>query len=552
MVERLIDTRGVRLAAERHDVALVVADRDVGDHGHPVGVEGRLARRCARPRTAVRARRAVVVGLGRLRSDGRDADPAGHADEAAARARREPEEVFARGRLHGEAVEARRRAEAVRRYGADVDAGEGRSGLRLRVDRAVLTDVGLRVLVEDRDADRHADADVATGEARGDLQHLAVVARRHEHVVAGVDRHAVRRRVAGVRDIFLIDRGRLDPVAEAGVRVQVHQGHGERAGDADLTTGRAGDDGDDAVLRGRGDRDVLRGVHDRAAADVRVGEDLDQVDARADADAGGAADGDRRGDAELVVAVAGRDEHRLLGIRARHVRGAGGTAVDLGVRADVRLGPDRDHVDGAADVHRDRARDAGGHADRRDVVAVRRRDAHAAEGGAVRRDGARAALARVTGRVRSVRDQAVAAAGRAAGERDVLRQERTVRAVVVVARAGRAGVRGRSVPTDRVALRRGETHVLRVRRVVDDRVVRLTVGQAADRRAAAGAVDDLRAADDRRRRRVAAGRAARRVRQVQRVADAVDVRVEPRRLVLLYARLVEAHQAVVLAVERGR
>src|SRR5439155_1497175 len=453
--------------------------------------------------TAVRARRAVVVGLGRLRSDGPNRDRAGHADEAAADAHRVRRDVLARQRvdvdvrlrLHvraGADVGLRRRARR-----ADVDAagdadeatgdaagdGQGLEVIRRadvdrlrRARRRVLVDPGaagderLRRGVQQRDADAAGHADEAAARARREPEEVFARGRLHGEAVEARRRaEAVRRRVAGVRDIFLIDRGRLDPVAEAGVRVQVHQGHGERAGDADLTTGRAGDDGDDAVLRGRGDRDVLRGVHDRAAADVRVGEDLDQVDARADTDAGGAADGDRRGDAELVVAVAGRDEHRLLGIRARHDRGAGGTAVDLGVRADVRLGPDRDHVDGAADVHRDRARDAGGHADRRDVVAVRRRDAHAAEGGAIRRDGAGAALARVTRRLRSVRDQAVAAAGRAAGERDVLRQERTVRAAVVVARAGRAGVRGRSVLADRVGLRRGEPHVLRVRRVVDDR-----------------------------------------------------------------------------------
>src|SRR6266567_8016415 len=81
-------------------------------------------------------------------------------------------------------------------------------------------------------------------------------------------------------DVLRVDRLRADPVTEAGVRVQVDQRDGERAGDADLATRRAGDDGDDAVLRGRGDRDVLRGVHDRAAADVRVGEDLDEVDTR--------------------------------------------------------------------------------------------------------------------------------------------------------------------------------------------------------------------------------------------------------------------------------
>ena len=43
------------------------------------------------------------------------------------------------------------------------------------------------------------------------------------------------------------------------------------------------------------------------------------MDADTDADAGGAADGERGGDAELVVLVAGGDAHRLVGVRAGDV-----------------------------------------------------------------------------------------------------------------------------------------------------------------------------------------------------------------------------------------
>ena len=62
-----------------------------------------------------------------------------------------------------------------------------------------------------------------------------------------------------------------------------------------------------AFLAGGDDGDVAARVHDRRVVDERVGVEVEEPDADADADACAARDRDRRGDAELVVLVAGRD-----------------------------------------------------------------------------------------------------------------------------------------------------------------------------------------------------------------------------------------------------
>ena len=73
----------------------------------------------------------------------------------------------------------------------------------LRVDRAVRAEVRLGLLVDGRDADRRADADVAEREADGDEDELRLVAGRHEHVAAGVDGRAVARALVAADDAGL-------------------------------------------------------------------------------------------------------------------------------------------------------------------------------------------------------------------------------------------------------------------------------------------------------------------------------------------------------------
>ena len=293
----------------------------------------------------------------------------------------------ARARAHTEPAAARR---------AVVDARETVTRLALRIDARVATDEGASVLVHDRHPHGDPNSDVPTREARGDQHDLRVVACRDEQIPAGDDRDPV-----GPRSEAAALRARVDPVAEARMSVRLHDRHTDRARHADLAAGRARDDRDDRVLCRRGDRHVLRRVDPGAVIDVGVRLERDEVHAHADADADRPRDGDRRGDRELVILIAGGDAHRLLGIRAYDVRRARGAAVDLGGLADVRGGVHVHHFDGAGQVHRGRPGESGAHADRGDVVAVRRCHAHSAGRVGEGHDRARSLLSRVARGLRS-------------------------------------------------------------------------------------------------------------------------------------------------------
>ena len=270
-----------------------------------------------------------------------------------------------------------------------------------------------------------------------------------EHVVAGGDGHEA----AGVR---------------AGVHVE--QEDGDRAGDADESAGAAHRHRDHGLVAARVDDDVLRSAHVRVVVDDRVGDEVDQTDGHARADADGAAREHRR-DEQQVELVAGRDDDGLVAVRRA------GVLVDLRAVADARLRRRGDHVDGAADRDACGARDRSARADRRDVVAVRRSDGDAVE--AARDAGAdlaRTKRRRVAGRLLALLHDAVRPAGR--GRLRQLDHDRRARLSVGLAlrEPEAAGVAG----------------------VADD-VVGAAVLEAADRRAAAGAVDDRVTGGERRR-----------------------------------------------------
>ena len=381
-------------------------------------------------RPAVRVCGRAVADEG-LRGDveQRHADAAGDADEAAAGAGRQSEDVLARCALHGEAVEARRLESTGAGEVAVVHAVD-RGTHRLRVHIAAGADERLRVLRHRSDADGDADTDVAARDARRDQHQLRVVGRGDEHVVARQDRHVG----AGARE-----------------RVDLEDGDAHRARDADLSAGRAGDHGDDRLLPGRDDRDVAAGgVHRRRVVDERVRVQRHEVDADTDADACGTGDRQRRRDAQLVVLVAGRD----LDVPTR---------VDHGRLADVGRRVRRHDLDRTGQVDGRGTGEAGADADGGDVVAVRRGHRDAAERCRRRRDHAGAGLARIAGRRVSALDDAVRRAG--AGARQV---------------------------DDRAALRRGQLERRRVRCRGDAfRVVRLAVDESADRLSVTRAVEHL-------------------------------------------------------------
>ena len=171
------------------------------------------------------------------------------------------------------------------------------------------------------DADSDADTDEAAGEARGDEHDAGVVLRRDEHVVVGLDR---------------------DARARVGVGVRVEERDGDRAGDADRATAGGGDDGDELLLARCHDDDVARGLHARRAVDVGVRVQFEDPHAGTDADAGAAGDREGGDDAELEVAVAGGDAHRLVAVGAGVGAGRDDErAVDAGGCADERRGVHR-------------------------------------------------------------------------------------------------------------------------------------------------------------------------------------------------------------------
>src|SRR5262249_57309291 len=87
-----------------------------------------------------------------------------------------------------------------------------------------------------------------------------------------------------------------------------------------------------------------------------------------------ARDAERTADAEVVVVVAGRDQHRLVGARA------GVVLVDAGPVADVGQRLDRVRRGRAGERDGDVLRRGPGDGDHLDVVAVRGRDRQAGDG----------------------------------------------------------------------------------------------------------------------------------------------------------------------------
>src|SRR5262249_43390668 len=156
--------------------------------------------------------------------------------------------------------------------------GLGVGAVREAVGVNVLAEEGLGVLGHARDADRDADADVATGEAGRDENHLRLVARADLDAVAG-DEGRAGAAVVAAGAVAL-------PRAYAREGVDVEDRDADRAGDSDRAAARAGDDRDDRLLAVRGDLDVVVRVHLCRVVDVRVGVERDEVDADADTDAG--------------------------------------------------------------------------------------------------------------------------------------------------------------------------------------------------------------------------------------------------------------------------
>src|SRR5713226_4927073 len=145
-----------------------------------------------------------------------------------------------------------------------------------------------------------------------------------------------------------------------------------------VTAAHAGDDRDDRGLAAGDHGDVAPGIHLRAVVDEGIGVQRDQVHPDADTDAGGAADSQCGGDADLVELVARRHAHRVRA--GAWVGGAVQAAVDHRVLADVCRGVRGHDRNGAGEVNCSRARESGAHADRGYVVAVRRRHRNTAEG----------------------------------------------------------------------------------------------------------------------------------------------------------------------------
>src|SRR5262249_10279193 len=258
--------------------------------------------------------------------------------------------------------------------------------------------------------DRDADADVATGEAGRDENHLRLVARADLDAVAG-DEGRAGAAVVAAGAVAL-------PRAYAREGVDVEDRDADRAGDSDRAAARAGDDRDDRLLAVRGDLDVVVRVHLCRVVDVRVGVERDEVDADADTDAGSPGDGEGRRDADLVERVAGRDANRLVGRGRGDIVGAGRAAVDLRRLADVGRRVHVDDVHVTREVHRGRAGEARRDAHAGDVVAVGSGDGDAVDGVAAHCQRPRAGLARVAGGRLAVLDDAVRAAATAARQID--------------------------------------------------------------------------------------------------------------------------------------
>ena len=293
----------VHAAGDPHEAAR----RATGDRQRLEVVHGRHVHRlrASRPAELVQLDVRGGVRLG-CDMDERDPDAAGDTDEAAAHAGREPEDVFLRGALDRDALDGLglEPEVAARVVVAAVDR-HGVGAVGATVHHAVGADERLGVLGDECDADRDADSDVTSGEARRDDVELGLVARANRHVVARGEHsraQEVRRSVGAALAI-----GSPAPGAGEGVRVEDRDGQGARH--PDLAAARACDDRDDSFLALRADRDVVGGIYVSRVVDVRVGVQRHEVDAEANADARRAGDRERCRDAELVELVGRIDAH---------------------------------------------------------------------------------------------------------------------------------------------------------------------------------------------------------------------------------------------------
>ena len=288
-------------------------------------------------------------GLG-VRIDHRHADAARHADEAGTGRHRQREQALGRTGLHDQAMAAGG-VEAVGRITAAERAAEGAAQTRrtaaLGVDRGVIGDEGLRVLVDGQHADRGADAHHADAERASEQENLGVVIGHHRGVTA-------RCHVAGNR----------------GQRVGVEHEHGDTATHAHHTTAHAHADEQDVFLGKGADRHVIERLDGRAGPDggTRIAVHHRDVHTRCHAHHAYAQAG---GERHVVEVVGSCDADGLRRIGACLV------GVDVGVAADVGLRVGVDDVDRRGHGHADGAPRHGGR-EGIDVVLVGRRNGHAA------------------------------------------------------------------------------------------------------------------------------------------------------------------------------
>ena len=161
--------------------------------------------------------------------------------------------------------------------------GEGEPSRAVRRDRGVRVDGRVDDARPDEDDARHADARArAEGAgARVELELVRAVGRRDREAAARANRRRLRARAVDVR-------ARTAVHAALGVRVEDHDD--DRRRDTDTVRADADRRGErqDLLAADRADRDVPRGLHVRALADVRARVLVDHGDVEADAYAGAA------------------------------------------------------------------------------------------------------------------------------------------------------------------------------------------------------------------------------------------------------------------------
>ncbi len=260
------------------------------------------------------------------------ADAARRANRSTDASRRaDRQDVLGRERLHGDSLQ-RDLVTGVRvRATEDVQ----RAVVGVAVHAGVIADERARVLRQDRDRSRNADADrSADPRTAGDHVEIGRVLRGDQHVATRC--HLRSERIG--RRVF----------ADVRLRRRVQHVDRRRSRDRD----KAGDTGpgrdrQDVFLAGRGHRHVAQRPHVRTVVDERrrVERRDGHVHSRSDRDITPQRHGRR--DAHVVVIVAGRDRHILLTARA------GLIVIELRVRIDVSARRDVHHVHRTADIHRD-------------------------------------------------------------------------------------------------------------------------------------------------------------------------------------------------------